>query len=115
MAKSGRIVVDPKVGAYCRVTLDSGEQVLVSHEKGSSGGRLTVQEVRWWGLASGETLAVLDLDTEAGRAALAALPGGAPAGSAPAAALGALVEWVKGCPSAADVRQRAAALAGGTG
>lgn len=32
MGKVGRFVTDPKGGAYCQVTLDSGETMLVSHD-----------------------------------------------------------------------------------
>jgi hypothetical protein len=34
MPKVGRFVTDPRAGAYCRMTLDSGEKVIVNHEKG---------------------------------------------------------------------------------
>jgi hypothetical protein len=34
MAKVGRFVVDPKAGAYCQLTLDSGEKLIVNHDKG---------------------------------------------------------------------------------
>ena len=37
MAKVGRFVTDPKAGSYCRITLDSGERILVSHDKGRVG------------------------------------------------------------------------------
>jgi len=34
MGKVGRFVTDPKAGAFCQIALDSGEKVLVSHDKG---------------------------------------------------------------------------------
>ena len=34
MGKVGRFVSDPKEGAYCQITLDSGEKILVNHDKG---------------------------------------------------------------------------------
>jgi hypothetical protein len=34
MGKVGRFVTDPKAGAFCQITLDSGEKILVSHDKG---------------------------------------------------------------------------------
>ena len=34
MAKVGRFVTDPKPGAYCQVVLDSGEKIIVNHDKG---------------------------------------------------------------------------------
>jgi hypothetical protein len=42
MAKVGRFVTDPKAGAYCQITLDSGEKIIVNHDKsGCKGGRPT--------------------------------------------------------------------------
>ena len=111
MGKVGRFVTDPKAGAFCQIVLDSGEKILVSHDKGGfKGGRLTIATLKWLGLASGETLFELDLDTPVGRAAIGRLTAGAPEGSARATPLGALVEHVKECPSAADVRLRGAEL-----
>ncbi len=34
MPKVGRFVTDPRAGAYCQITLGSGEKVIVNHEKG---------------------------------------------------------------------------------
>jgi hypothetical protein len=31
MPKVGRFVTDPRAGAYCQITLDSGEKVIVNH------------------------------------------------------------------------------------
>ena len=108
MGKVGRFVSDPKAGAFCQIALDSGEKILVSHDKG---GRLSIAMLKWLGLASGETLFELDLDTPEGRAILTRLTAGAPEGSARATPLGALVEHVKDCASAADVRARCSGLA----
>jgi hypothetical protein len=68
--------------------------------------------LKWLGLASGETLFELDLETPEGKAALARLTAGAPEGSARATPLGALVEHVKDCASTGDVRTLGAALGG---
>ena len=112
MGKVGRFVTDPKAGAYCQITLDSGEKILVNHDKGGfKGGHLSIATMKWMGLASGETLFTLDLDTSAGKAALARLTTGAPEGSARATPLGGLVEHVKDCRSADEVRARCATLA----
>jgi hypothetical protein len=114
MGKVGRFVTDPKAGAYCQITLDSGEKILVSHDKGGfKGGSVTVAEVRWWGLASGETLLRCDLDSPAGKALLERLTRDAPAGSARATPLGAFVEHVKDAASLADLRARISALGPG--
>jgi hypothetical protein len=116
MSKVGRMVIDAKVGAYCQVVLDSGEKVLLNHDKGDvKGGTLTVTEVKWWGLGSGETLFTCQLDSPEGAATLRRLTGGGPAGSPGATPLGALLEQVKACRSIADVRARCAALADPTG
>lgn len=113
MGKVGRFVTDPKAGAFCQITLDSGEKVLVSHDKGGfKGGRLSITGLKWLGLASGETLFDLDLDAPKGKAILGRLTAGAPDGSARATPLGALVEHVKDCSSTGDVRARCSALGG---
>ena len=61
MAKVGRFVTDPKAGSYCRITLDSGNRILVSHGKGRGGaGAVTIEEVRWWGFVPGATVFACD-------------------------------------------------------
>jgi hypothetical protein len=112
MAKVGRFVTDPREGSYCQITLDSGEKILVSHDKGGfAGGSITVQEVRWWGFASGETLLRCDLDSGEGQRILARLVHGAPAESARATPLGALVEYAKDARSLGELKTKCAALA----
>jgi hypothetical protein len=112
MGKVGRVVTDPRAGAYCRVTLDSGEKILVSHDRGgfAGGGSVTIQEVRWWGLASGAVLFRCDLERDDGRLALARLTRGLPRTSARATALRAFVEYVKDARSLSDVRAKCTAL-----
>ena len=111
MGKVGRFVTDPKAGAYCQITLDSGEKILVNHDKGGfKGGSVTITEVKWWGFASGETLYEVNLDGPDGKAALARLTKGAPEGSARATPLGAFVDYVKDCASMAEVRARCAQI-----
>jgi hypothetical protein len=113
VGKVGRFVTDPKAGAFCQITLDSGEKILVSHDKGGfKGGHLSITTLKWLGLASGETPFELDLETPEGKAALARLTAGAPEGRARATPLGALVEHVKDCASTGDVRTLGAALGG---
>jgi hypothetical protein len=115
MAKVGRFVTDPKAGAYCQIVLDSGEKILVNHDKGGfKGGAVTVSQVKWMGLVGGETFLRLDLDAPAGKAVLAQLTTGAPEGSARATPLGAVVERLRGCATLGDVRTRCSALSGGT-
>ena len=76
MGKVGRFVVDPKAGAYCQVVLDSGDKLLVNHDKGGfKGGMLSIARSKWLGLAS-EPLFEVDLDSAPGKAALARLTEG---------------------------------------
>lgn len=113
MGKVGRFVTDPKAGAYCDVTLDNGEKVVVNHEKGGfKGGHLTLEKKKWMGLGS-ERLFACDLDSPAGKAALARLTEGVPSGSARATPLGAFAEYVKDCGSADDAKAKCEALVAG--
>lgn len=109
MTKVGRFVTDPKAGAYCQLTLDSGEKVIVNHDKGGfKGGKLTMETTKWWG--GGQRIFACDLDSPEGKAALAKLTRGAPEGSALATPLGALVDYLKDCASVDEIRTRCAAL-----
>lgn len=115
MAKVGRFVTDPKAGAYCQIVLDSGEKILVNHDKGGfKGGIVTVTQVKWMGLATGETFLRLDLDGPIGAAALRQLTRGVPEGSARATPLGAVVEQFRSCGTLAELRVVCTALGGGT-
>jgi hypothetical protein len=110
MAKVGRFVTDPKAGAYCQITLDSGEKVIVNHDKGGfKGGGVTVEVSKFMGFSSDRVFA-LDLDSPQGAAALRHLTREAQPGSVLATPLGAFVEYVKACPSVAEVKARCAAL-----
>jgi len=112
MGKVGRFVTDPKAGAYCHVTLDSGEKIVVNHDRGGfKGGRLTMEITKWWG--GGQRIFACDLDSTEGRAAIAQLTKGVPEGSAGATPLGAFVEHVKDCKSVDEVKTKCAALISG--
>jgi hypothetical protein len=114
MSKVGHLVTDPKVGAYCQITLDSGDKILVSHDTPSpTSGTLTVAEVKWWGFGSGATLLSCALHTPEGRTALDALAQGAAAPGARPAPLPALIERLRPCRSLDEVRAVCAALRGG--
>ena len=114
MAKVGRFVTDPKAGAYCQITLDSGEKILVNHDKGGmKGGALTIEKTGWLGFG-GERVFACELDSTAGQAALRRLTAGAPEGSARATPLGAFVEAVMDCTSIAEVKARCEALLSGS-
>jgi len=113
MAKVGRFITDPRVGAYCQVTLDSGEKLVVNHDTASrEGGRLTIEVSKLLGFSS-ERIFTCDLGTPEGRPVLAALTRPAEPGSPEANPLGALVRVVKDCRTVADVKARCAVLASG--
>lgn len=115
MGKVGRFVSDPKAGAYCQIVLDGGEKILVNHDKGGfKGGRLTISQVKWLGLG-GETVFQCDLDSAAGKAAMAGLTRGVDPGSASATPLGAFVEHVRDCKDIAAVKSKCAGLMTSTG
>ena len=110
MAKVGPFIIDPKVGAYCRITLDSREKILVNHDKGDfKGGHLTIEVSKFFGW-SGERIFDCDLDSPEGKAVLAQLTGASSMGSASGTPVGAFVEYIKGCPSVADVKAKCSAL-----
>ena len=110
MGKVGRFVVDPKAGAYCQIALDSGEKILVNHDKGGfKGGTLTIARTKWMGLA-GDTFFTCDLDGPDGKAAIGRLTRGVDPQGARATPLGAFVEYVSQCASVNDVKARCASL-----
>jgi hypothetical protein len=113
MTKIGRFITDPKAGSYCYITLDSGEKILVSHEKGPAGQSVAIHELKWWGFASGNTLFGANLESLEGQRILARLVEGAPPGSARATPLGALVEYVKDSRSLPELKALCAALVPG--
>jgi hypothetical protein len=110
MAKVGRFVTDPKAGAYCHITLDSGEKIIVNHDTGGfKGGHLTIELSKLMGFSS-ERIFTCDLDTAEGRAALDRLTRDSRPGTAEATPLGAFVAYVKEAGAVADLKRRCAAL-----
>jgi len=110
MAKVGPFIIDPKVGAYCRITLDSREKILVNHDKGGfKGGLLTIEVSKLLGWSADQVF-TCDLDSPEGKAALAQLTGASSMGSVRGTPLGAFVEYIKDCRSVADVKTKCAAL-----
>ena len=104
MSKVGPFVT-VRNGAYCQINLDSGEKILVRHDRDRSRGeRLTVERLRVLGFSS-ETIFRLDLNSAEGRAALAALVNDS-TGRVAATPLGALVAYVRECASSAQVIER---------
>ena len=73
MTKVGRLITDPKAGAYCQMTLDSGTKLIVNHDKGGfKGGHLTIEVTRLMGFSS-DRIFTCDLDSPTGQAILARL------------------------------------------
>lgn len=113
MAKIGRFVTDPRAGAYCHITLDSGEEIVVKHDKGGfKGGMLTIEVLKFMGFASDRIFAC-NLDSPQGQAILAWLTRGAEPGSVAATPLGAAAEFVRDSGSLAELKPRCAALMSG--
>ncbi|MEX2223764.1 MAG: hypothetical protein WEG40_18395 [Candidatus Rokuibacteriota bacterium] len=111
MAKIGTFVTDPKAGGYCRITLDSGQKIIVNHAQGGfKGGPVTIEEVKWMGLGAGEMLFTCDLDSPHGKGILARLTRDATPGTADATPLGAFVNYVKDCRTIADLKTKCSAL-----
>jgi hypothetical protein len=110
MTKVGPLITDPKAGAYCQMTLESGTKLLVNHDKGGfKGGHLTIDVTRLMGFSS-ERVFMCDLDSSVGRTALARLTRDAAPGTAAATPLGALVDYVKTCRSLEELKARCAEL-----
>ena len=113
MGKVGRFITDPKAGAYCQVTLDSGDKLIVNHARGGfKGGPLTIETTKWWG--GGRRIVSIDLDSAEGKAAVATLTAGHSAESVLATPLGAFAEYVKDCRSVDEVTRKCEALVRGT-
>jgi hypothetical protein len=110
MAKVGRWVTDPKAGAYCKITLDSGEKVIVNHDKGGfKGGLLTIEVLKFMGLSS-DRLFACNLDSPEGKTALGFLTRDAQERSLDATPLGAFVKYLQSCRSVAEVKTRCESL-----
>ncbi len=113
MPKVGRFVTDPRAGAYCQITLDGGEKVVVNHEKGGfKGGMLTIEVPKLMGFRSDRVFAC-DLDGPEGQRVLAWLTRGAEPGSLAAPPLGAAVEFVRDAGTLAELKARCAGLTSG--
>ena len=108
MGKVGQFITDPKAGAYCDVVLDNGDKLLVNHTKGGfKGGWLTIEKRKWFG---SDVLFKCDLDSAPGKAVLAELTLGIPAGDAHATPLYAFVNAIKDSPSAEAAKAKCSAL-----
>lgn len=110
MGKVGRWVTDPKAGAYCTITLDSGEKIIVNHEKGGfKGGWLRIERLKLLGFSSDRIFAC-NLDSDDGKTALSFLTRDAQEKSLDATPLGAFVKYLQTCQSVDEVKARCASL-----
>jgi hypothetical protein len=110
MTKVGQFVTDPRAGGYCKISLDSGERIIVNHDKGGfKGGLLTIEVPKFLGLSS-DRIFVCDLDSQDGKNALSFLTRDAQERSLDATPLGAFVKYLKSCQSIAEVKTRCASL-----
>ncbi len=113
MAKVGRFVADPRAGAYCQITLDSGEKVVVNYEKGGlKGDLLTTEATKFMGFSSDRIFAC-NLDSPEGQSVPVWLTRGAEPGSLGATSLGAAVEFVKDAGTLVELKTRCTALMSG--
>ena len=94
MGKVGRWVTDPKAGAYCTISLESG---------------LTIERMKFFGFSS-ERVFTCNLDAPDGRIALAFLTREATPQSIDATPLGAFVKYLKTGQSVDDVTSRCTSL-----
>jgi hypothetical protein len=110
MARAGRIVTDPRAGMYCHVTLDSGEKIVVSHDRGGGQeGMLAIEVSRFMGFSS-ERIFACNLDSPQGQAILAWLTRGAEPGTLAATPLGAAIDFVRDAGTLTELRTRCATL-----
>lgn len=87
MGKAGRLVTDPKAGAYFQITLDGGEKNMVDHAgSGFNDGTVMIEALKFLGFSSDRIFAC-DLDSLEGRAALTHLTRDARKGSVEATGL----------------------------
>jgi hypothetical protein len=100
-----------KAGAYCTITLESGEKVLINHEKGGfKGGWLRIERVKLFGLSS-DSIFACNLDGDDGKTVLRFLTRDAQEKSLDATPLGAFVKYLQSCRSVGEVKARVASLA----
>ena len=110
MAKVGRWVTDPKAGAYCTLTFNTGEKIVINHDKGGfKGGWIVIERLKFFGFSS-ERVFACHLDGEEGKAALTSITGDVEPRSLDATPLGAFVKYVKNSESVAEVKARCGAL-----
>jgi hypothetical protein len=106
MKTVGQITTIP-TGTYCKITLESGEKIVISHETGAEGlrsGRLTVERLKLLGFSS-DTIVLIDLGTTEGQATVARLVDEAAPGVF-GSLLRRFVDYLDGCQSTPDIVAR---------
>jgi hypothetical protein len=111
MGNVGRCITD-RAGSYCRIALQSGDTIIVKHEKRGPGGWLTIERLKLLGFSS-DRLFACNLDSPHGQAILAKLTRGAEPGTPAATPLGAAVAFVKDAETLRELKTRCAALMSG--
>jgi hypothetical protein len=110
MAKAERWMTNANMGGHCTITLDSGEKIVINHDKGEEKvGWLTIERLRFLGFSSDRIFAC-NLDSQEAKGALGFLTRHARERSLDATPLGAFVKYVKTCGSADEVKARCTAL-----
>jgi hypothetical protein len=110
MAKVGRWVTDPEAGAYCKMTFDNREKIVIKHDKGGfNGGWLTIDRVTFFGFTSDRVFAC-NLDSDEGKTALGYLTRDVESRSLDATPLGAFVKYLKTSGSVDEVKARCRSL-----
>lgn len=110
MPRVGRVMTDPQAGAYCPLTLDRGEKVVVNQARGDfKGGLLSIETTKFIGFASDRIFAC-NPDNPKRESVLAWLTRGAEPSSPAATPLAAAVEFVKDAGTLAELRTRCAAM-----
>jgi hypothetical protein len=104
MAMVGPLVVEPDVGSYCWITLDSGEQILISHDtENTRTGCIAIEVPNAFAFGS-EPIFSCDLDSPGGRAAMAKATYRVRSSRAARTPLAVFVEYMKDAGSVAVVK-----------
>ena len=102
MGKVGRWVTDPYTGSSCTLSLDSGDKLVIKHEKaGHKTGWLMIDRLKALGL-NRERVFACNLDSPEGIAALEFLKDDSP--------LRAFIRYLETCRSVDEVKSRCAAV-----
>ena len=113
MGKVGRHIDDPRSGGeYFIVTLDSGDQIEVFHQRGRgrfSAGVVTIDLLKHLGFTA-TRLYACHLDSDEGRNVVTLLIRDASHGGLEASPLTAFVEYIKDSQSVAEVKAQCDAL-----